>query len=326
MGAPAGKVAAVVGRSFRVCGPGQSVYTMAANAVLDLILRFNVDAGDVGFLGFGTESSTDNAAGAVLIRGMVDDALRHLGRSALDRRCEVPEFKHACLGGVYGLKSAARYLSCDGRNRRAIVVSADIAEYERGSTGEQTQGAGAVAVLLDSEAALCELDLARAGSASAYRGPDFRKPFARHLAKDYAARTKRQHDFPIFNGRYSTVCYLEATMRALDAMLERSGRSASAFYEDLAAIVCHRPYQHMPIQAMATALLWGRVREHGRDAIEGLCRRAGIDAGAVVEEVGRAPDLFNDLHRDGPNADPFPALTAARQAVPQDRGLRTIHP
>ena len=34
---------AVVGRSFRVCGPGQGVYTMAANAVLDLILRFDVD-------------------------------------------------------------------------------------------------------------------------------------------------------------------------------------------------------------------------------------------------------------------------------------------
>jgi hydroxymethylglutaryl-CoA synthase len=299
---------------------------MAANAVLDLIIRFDVDPRDVGFLGFGTESSTDNAAGAVLIRGMVDDALQQLHRPPLDRRCEVPEFKHACLGGVYGLKSATRYLSCDGRGRRAIVVSADIAEYERGSTGEQTQGAGAVAVLLDTEAALCELDLCRAGSASAYRGPDFRKPFARHLAKDYAPRTKRQHDFPIFNGRYSTVCYLEATMRALDAMLERSGRTAGAFYEELAAIVCHRPYQHMPIQAMATALLWGRVREHGRDGIEGLCRKAGVDPAAVVAEVARDADLFSGLHREGPNADPFPALTGAakqfRQTDAFDRFVR----
>jgi hydroxymethylglutaryl-CoA synthase len=310
VGAPAGKIEAVVGRSFRVCGPGQGVYTMAANAVLDLILRFDVDPRDVGFLGFGTESSTDNAAGAVLIRGMVDDALRQLGRPALDRRCEVPEFKHACLGGVYGLKAAARFLACDGRGRRAIVVSADIAEYERGSTGEQTQGAGAVAVLLDTEPTLCELELSRSGSASAYRGVDFRKPFARHLAKDYASRTKRQHDFPIFNGRYSTVCYLETTMRALDAMFERVDGPRTSFFEELAAVVCHRPYQHMPIQAMASALLWARAREHGRDGIAALCREAGVDAEAVVEEVRREPDLFDRLRREGPAAEPYPAMVA----------------
>src|SRR5688500_9466720 len=165
---------------------------------------------------------------------MLDAALEQLGRPTLPRACEVPEFKHACLGGVYGLKAAARFLACDGRGRRAIVVSADIAEYERGSTGEQTQGAGAVAVLLDTEPMLCELELSRSGSASAYRGVDFRKPFARHLAKDYASRTKRQHDFPIFNGRYSTVCYLETTMRALDAMFERVDGPRTSFYEELA--------------------------------------------------------------------------------------------
>jgi hydroxymethylglutaryl-CoA synthase len=283
---------------------------MAANAVLDLILRFGVDPRDVGFLGFGTESSTDNAAGAVLIRGMVDDALRQLGRPTLDRRCEVPEFKHACLGGVYGLKAAARYLACDGRGRRAIVVSADIAEYERGSTGEQTQGAGAVATLLDTEPALCELELHRSGSASAYRGVDFRKPFARHMAKDYAPNTKRQHDFPIFNGRYSTVCYLEATMRALDAMFERIDGPRTGFYDELAAVVCHRPYQHMPIQAMATALVWARAREHGCDGIAALCRDAGVDAETVVEEVEREPDLFDRLRREGPAAEPYPGLVA----------------
>ena len=40
-------------------------------------------------------------------------------------------------------------LACDGANRQAIVVSSDIAEYARGSSGESTQGAGAVALLLE---------------------------------------------------------------------------------------------------------------------------------------------------------------------------------
>ncbi|MEO8902888.1 MAG: hydroxymethylglutaryl-CoA synthase, partial [Polyangiaceae bacterium] len=131
------KVRAVVGHSFRVCGRHENVYTMAANAVLRLILQNQIDPQQVGSLGLGTESSTDNAAGAVIVRGMVDGALDKLGMPRLSRQLEVPEFKHACLGGVYALKNALRYVSYDGRDRLAIVVSADVAEYERGSSGEQ---------------------------------------------------------------------------------------------------------------------------------------------------------------------------------------------
>src|SRR6266542_2741550 len=105
------KVSAIVGRSFRVCGPHENVYTMAANAALRLILQNDIDPSGVGFLGLGTESSTDNAAGAVIVRGMVDRALEQLGQKRLSRNLEVPEFKHACLGGVYALKSALRYAS-----------------------------------------------------------------------------------------------------------------------------------------------------------------------------------------------------------------------
>src|SRR4030095_6797827 len=128
--------------------------------------------------------------------------LEKMGRPRLARSCEVPEFKHACLGGVYALKGALRYVRCDGAGKKAIVVCGDIAEYERGSSGEQTQGAGAVAMLVDEQPGLFEVDLSRAGSASDYRGPDFRKPFARHFAEGYAPNTPRIADFPVFSGQY----------------------------------------------------------------------------------------------------------------------------
>src|SRR6201990_397586 len=108
---------------------------MAANAVIRMIQNYDIDPSQVGSLGLGTESSTDNAAGAVIVRGMVDRALDKLGMPRLSRQLEVPEFKHACLGGVYALKNALRYVSYDGRDRLAIVVSADVAEYESGSGG-----------------------------------------------------------------------------------------------------------------------------------------------------------------------------------------------
>ena len=123
-----GKTRAVVGSSFRMLDRNESIYTMAANAVLRLILAYQIDPNRVGFLGFGTESSTDNSAGAIIIKGMVDRALQDLGHPRLSRHCEVPEFKQACLGGVYAQKAALRWLALDGRGRIAIVVSADKAE------------------------------------------------------------------------------------------------------------------------------------------------------------------------------------------------------
>ena len=70
------KTRAVVGHSFRMRGPAQSVYTMAATAVMRLIDRYDIDPARVGFLGLGTESSTDNSAGAVIVKGMLDEGLQ----------------------------------------------------------------------------------------------------------------------------------------------------------------------------------------------------------------------------------------------------------
>ena len=115
------KLREVVGRSFRMRGPNHSVYTMAATAVMRLIDQYDVDPTRIKFLGLGTESSTDNSAGAVIIKGMVDSALKGLGLPGLSRNCEVPEFKHACLGGVYGMKGAIRHLALDGAGDRVVA-------------------------------------------------------------------------------------------------------------------------------------------------------------------------------------------------------------
>jgi hydroxymethylglutaryl-CoA synthase len=293
------KTRAVVGQAFRMPGPDQNVYTLAANAVLRLIERYDIDPRRVGYLALGTESSTDNAAGAVIVRGLVDVALATEGKPPLARDCEVPEFKHACLGGVYALKGGLRYLACDGQGRQAIAVSADIAEYARGGSGEPTQGAGAVAMLLESPARLLGLDLAAGGSASKYRGLDFRKPFLR-----FAGQTPGQHgrlsDLPVFNGKYSTDCYTDATLRALDAMFERRDGSRAAYLRELAAVFMHRPYHRMPRSAWATAYL--AALAHDADTgdaeaareLDGYCAAGGVSRQDLSAELrsgaGACPD------------------------------------
>jgi len=306
------KTRAVVGHAFRMPGSNQNVYTLAANAVLRLVAQYDIDPQRVGYLALGTESSIDNAAGAVIVRGLVDAALAAEGRSTLARDCEVPEFKHACLGGVYALKGGLRYLACDGRDRQAIVVSADIAEYARGSSGEPTQGAGAVAMLLEASPCLLELDLAMAGSASEYRGLDFRKPFLR-----FAGQTPGMHghlsDLPVFNGKYSTDCYTDATLRALDAMFVRRDGLHAAYLRGLGAAFMHRPYHRMPRNAWAMAYLAALGHDAAQgdgDAareLDGYCAAAGISRDGVMHEWQHGVDGCDG---DALPADAYPAASA----------------
>ena len=283
--------------------------SLAASAVLRLIRHHEVDPRKVGYLALGTETSTDNSAGAVIVRGMVDRALEQLGLPRLSRECEVPEFKHACLGGVYAMKAAARYLALDGADRVAIVVCADIAEYERGSSGEQTQGAGAVAILLEPEAKLLELDLLHAGSSSDYRGPDFRKPHARHFVEGYANRTRRMHDFPVFSGKYSTFAYLEETMRAFDHLVAKSGKSALDTLRGADALFLHRPYHHMPVQAVTYVYLRALLETPGNATVAALCSELGISREALDAEATSRPDLFGRVLGGQGEVEPFPLTT-----------------
>jgi hydroxymethylglutaryl-CoA synthase len=319
------KISAVVGRSFRVCGRHENVYTMAANAVLRLIRQNDIDPTRVGFLGLGTESSTDNAAGAVIVRGMVDRALESLGLPRLSRHLEVPEFKHACLGGVYALKSALRYASCDGADQLAIVVSADVAEYERGSTGEQTQGAGAVAMLVERSPKLFGVDLKHAGRASDYRGPDFRKPFARHFTEGYAPKTQRLSDFPVFSGKYSTFSYLDETVHAVERMLSRLDVSAGSYYQSVRGLFFHRPYQLMPVQAMSFLYVRGLARgDHHHDELRSLCEQAGVSFQDVLTETASTPDLYGELLKDDAMADPYLATSAVAGLLRKQPAFRQL--
>ncbi|MCH9682809.1 MAG: hydroxymethylglutaryl-CoA synthase [Deltaproteobacteria bacterium] len=305
-GAPADKVRAVVGHSFRMCAPAENVYTMAASAALRLIDAYDIDPRRVGMLALGTESSTDNAAGAVIVKGMLDRALQQQGRAPLSRWCEVPEIKHACLGGMYALKGALRYAACDADDRVALVIAADVAEYARGSTGEQTQGAGAVAMLVEREPTLFSVDLSRTGSAAAYRGADFRKPMARHFMPDYDAGTRRLHDFPVFNGKYSTLCYLDEVIAALEDMFERVGQDMDGFYAEVAAVMLHRPYHHLPIQAMAHALVWSMGRSDAHpERFDALCEQAQVDPDRARAQVRTPIDLVEQAEAHGPDTDPF---------------------
>ncbi len=290
-GQSAEKIAGVIGDSFRMAGPEQDVYALAATAAVRLIEAYDVDPRAVGMLVLGTESASDNAAGAVILRGMLDGYLERRGRAPLATDCEVPEIKHACLGGIYGVKQALRYLATDGMGRQAIVVSADIAEYARGSSGEATQGAGAVAMLLEAEPRLVSVDMGAAGRASRYRGADFRKPFARFTGQP--TDQVRPRDFPVFNGRYSTACYLDTVATAFDDMPPRPDAAGATDWD---AVFLHRPYARMPETAWAMLCLKAWLAG-APQALRALCDEAGVDLPGLAAELAPGREI------GGPDAD-----------------------
>jgi len=310
-GEPWAKVGKVVGRSFRMRGPEQDVYCLAANAVLRLIQNYDIDPQNIGVLALGTESSADNSAGAVIVKGLVDQALLALGKPQISSECEVPEYKHACLGGVYALKGALRYAASDGAGRQAIVVSADIAEYARGSSGEPTQGAGAVAMLVEAEPKLLELDLAASGSASSYRVVDFRKPFTRFAGQRPGSLGQLQ-DVPVFNGRYSTTCYVDAVRSAMAAVLGKQNLSWAKYYESLDAVFMHRPYHRMPENGWGMAYLFALAQDNDPRLSE-LASEAEIDAAALQQELRNQANVLDIANSGLLSTDAYPLATGLLQ-------------
>jgi len=317
------KLGRVVGRSFRMAAPDEDVYTLAAGAVLRLLRDYDLDPQQVGYLALGTESSRDNSAGAVIVRGMVDQALHAMGQAGLSRECEVPEYKHACLGGVYALKGALRYVTCEGRGRNAIVVASDIAEYARGSSGEPTQGAGAAAILVDHRARLFAVDLAGGGIASDYRGPDFRKPLDRHFLENYSTSAGRYHDFPVFSGKYSTFAYLDETLHAVRNYWHNSGVEDPV--ADLAAtraLFFHRPYRNMPVQGLSLLYLAALAETPRR--LAAIAAPLGFDGDAVCEELAQSPDLYRHIHEHGAEQSPYPLADALSREVRRTSGFKQL--
>ena len=301
------KVRNVVGTGFRMLGPAQSVYTLAATATLRLIDQYDIDPQRIRFLGLGTESSTDNSAGAVIVKGMLDEALRQRSQNPISRNCEVQEVKHACLGGVYAMKNALRFLALEPRDSVAVVVSADIAKYDLGSSGESTQGAGAVAMLLERNPRLLEVDLTVCGSASDYRAVDFRKPMTRS-ANGNASDGTKFYDTPVFNGKYSTSCYLDETVYALRDMESKLGRNPSDYYGALRAVFMHRPYHQMPVNSWGFSYLIGLAHdgEAGNAELAEYCGSANLQFSDVLAEMQSAPNILSLALEGDLNRDPYP--------------------
>jgi len=151
-GADFGKLSRGLGLSaMAIPDAHEDTATMGANAVCRLIDRNGLDPRRIGRLYLGTESALDGAKPtATYILSMLQR--RYAGRYGADcfQHCDVVDMTFACIGAVDAMHNTLDWVARGGpeQDRVGVVVFADNAKYELGSSGEYTQGAGGGAVLL----------------------------------------------------------------------------------------------------------------------------------------------------------------------------------
>ncbi|MBC8226924.1 MAG: hydroxymethylglutaryl-CoA synthase family protein [Gammaproteobacteria bacterium] len=312
------KIRNIVGSGFRVLGPNQTIYSMAANAVLDLIISHEVNPSEIGFLALGTESSTDNSAGSIIIKGMVNEELKNRNMDTISSRCEVPEFKQACLSGIYALKNAVRFIKSDAPTLKAIVVCSDIALYQIGTSGEPTQGAGAIAALVEKDPKIAEVRTELSGTSSDYRLLDFRKPI-QYRAKQASDQSDFDIDLPIFNGKYSSSCYIDETIAAVDDMAKKRKIHTAEYLRNVSAAFLHRPFHKMPITAFSIVYL--HALAHGnncdKEELKGYAFASNISFKELLNELINRADVSEFPHKDL-NADFLPLSNGVIKKIKND--------
>jgi len=224
-------------KRMRFPHPWEDTSTLAAQAALRLFAQSSeIDPAKLRFLTVGTETPVDHSkAVAAYVEGMLQKA-----NIAIPRTISTFQVTHACAGGALGAISVAALLAFSNRRRESgLVICSDIARYERETTAEITQGAGATALLVEANPKLVELDLSNMGFASE-DVDDFFRPLGSVVAK--------------VKGGYSIQCYNSSLEEAFIDHCERRGEGPKKIIETTDYFVLHVPFRNMAFRAMTKLL------------------------------------------------------------------------
>lgn len=252
--------------------------TMAANAVLDLIHKNDLDPATIGRIYLGTESALDGAKPtATYVLDMLQDHFADSDGPNCFLHCDVVDLTFACIGGVDALQNCLEWAGAKAA-RIGIVVASDEAKYEMESQGEYTQGAGAVAMLVKRDPRLLAID--PDFGVATRPAHDFFKPQRRVTKREIIEEViallpdvsgmeldlrrmeeRLSHGLtvrgvldcnenhlmihkttPVFDGPYSNQAYQARIREALYDYRHRHGQEPGKLFADFNYLVFHLPY------------------------------------------------------------------------------------
>jgi hydroxymethylglutaryl-CoA synthase len=213
--------------------------TMAAMSLLGLMQRNDLRPDEIGKIYVGTESGVDEAkAIGTYVIGMLEKVY---GAGSF-QDCSTVEFKSACIGTTHALENICYWAAADDDSRSGIVIASDIAKYPLRSSGEYTQGAGSVSMLVRRNPRLIALE--KSTGVFTRDENDFFRPFGSSTA--------------VVNGKHSNQCYLNAMEGAFAAYargaLKRGAiklKSGEGITDHISHLLFHIPYPRMVEYAAA---------------------------------------------------------------------------
>ena len=222
---------------------------LAANACLRVMQKNKLTPDKIGRLYVATESSFDESkAMNSYVIGMLEQVY---GKDSFGH-CGGIECKFACVSGSYALYDNTNWIRAgEAENKYALVVVSDIAKYDLGSSGEVTQGAGAIAMLLNDKPRLLSFD-PKVTSTSIKNEYDFYRPFGKET--------------PIVHGQYSNLLYLIQVKNALIDYKRKVKETGLIKLNDGETILDHVDYlnMHLPYSNMGKKALAYLVRHEWR--------------------------------------------------------------
>jgi hydroxymethylglutaryl-CoA synthase len=224
------------------------VVTFAVNAVFKLLQQEQINPEEIARIYVGTESAVDSSKPiASYITSLLE---QHYG-SGTFRKCDTLDMTFACIGAVDALQTTLDFIRLNP-TKKAIVVATDNAKYDLNSSGEYTQGAGAIAMLITANPRL--LAFSNEVGISADGVFDFFKP-RRSFSKNEILNTTHNPEWfgilenevsfykeqPVFDGQYSNECYINRTSEAYFNYKELTNQNG-ALYEIWENVLMHLPY------------------------------------------------------------------------------------
>ena len=243
---------------------------LAANACLRVMQKNKLTPDEIGRLYVATESAFDESkAMNSYVIGMFEQVY---GKDTFGH-CGGIECKFACVSGSYALYDNTNWIRAgEAEDKYALVVVSDIAKYDLGSSGEVTQGAGAIAMLLNDNPRLLSFD-PKVTATSIKNEYDFYRPFGKET--------------PIVHGQYSNLLYLIQVKNALIDYKRKVKETGLIKLKDGETILDHIDYlnMHLPYSNMGKKALAYLVRHEWRD----LPRWKKI-----IEEIGMEEPIPKD--------------------------------
>lgn len=202
---------------------GEDIVSMSLKAGYNALLRGGINPKKIDAIFVGTETIT------YAVKSVSNILAQLLGISVNSLTQDV---YNACAAATLGILNAIALIEKDVI-KRALVIGADVSEYDLGSPGEPTQGAGAIALVLSKNPRIAT----------------FSKKFGKISGNINDFYRLANQAYPQVFGQYSVDSYLNFQLGAFDDLTKNIGNFYADYY------VFHAPYSKLTLKAMQNIIL-----------------------------------------------------------------------